>query len=71
MKMSKLLLTGAIVFLQVLGVLSAGAARWAMLGANVLTFGLTLVGGPLLPAGPPVNRRVPLAGSRFSAPDAV
>ena len=47
----------------------AGTNLWWMLIANAAVLvGAALV-GPLLPQGPPVNRRVPLAGSRFSVSD--
>ncbi len=42
------------------------AAPWSMTVANVLVAAGVLAIGPLLPQGPPVNRRIPLAGSRFS-----
>jgi hypothetical protein len=48
--------------------------RWHpiwMLAGNVLIFVITMVVGPLIPAGPPVNRRVGLPGSRFSPPKPV
>ncbi len=35
---------------------------------NILAVVLTLIVGPLLPQGPPGNRRVPLEGSRFNPP---
>ena len=48
----------------------AGTNLWWMLIANAAVLvGAALV-SPLLPPGPPVNRRVPLAGSRFSVSDA-
>jgi NADH-quinone oxidoreductase subunit H len=52
-----LLLTGFIV--------AAGASLWWCVLANVIVVAMWLVVGPRVPAGPPVNRRVPLAGSRF------
>jgi NADH-quinone oxidoreductase subunit H len=45
-----------------------GAPPAAYTGINILAVILTLVVGPLLPAGPPTNRRVPLEGSRFNPP---
>jgi NADH-quinone oxidoreductase subunit H len=33
---------------------------------NIVAILLAALAGPLLPAGPPVNRRIPLAGSRFN-----
>ena len=39
---------------------------WAFAIVNVVVAVLAAVISPLLPSGPPVNRRVPLAGSRFS-----
>jgi hypothetical protein len=41
---------------------------WVNLVANVLIFFAVVFLGRLIPAGPPVNRRVQLEGSRFSAP---
>ena len=40
--------------------------RWGLLAVNVIVFVGAMLLGPKLPAGPPVNRRVPLAGSRYS-----
>ncbi len=45
--------------------------NWTALLSNAITAGLVLTLGGKLPQGPPVNRRVPLEGSRFSAPTAV
>ncbi len=53
-----LLATGTLVFLD--------QPLWSLTLANVGALGVMLVAGPLLPQGPPVNRRVPLPGSRFS-----
>ncbi|MBI1337812.1 MAG: hypothetical protein GC164_12745 [Phycisphaera sp.] len=39
---------------------------WVYTAINAGVFVLMLVVGPLIPTGPKVNRRVPLAGSRFS-----
>ncbi len=39
---------------------------WAFAAANIAVTVTAAVIGPMLPSGPPVNRRVPLAGSRFS-----
>jgi len=52
-----LLMTGVFVF--------AGLRHWVWLG-NVALFGATLVLAPFVPEGKPVNRRIPLRGSRFS-----
>jgi len=41
--------------------------RWSMLVANVLVFALVTGLSRFLPQGPPINRRVKLAGSRFSS----
>ncbi|MCX5658239.1 MAG: NADH-quinone oxidoreductase subunit H [Planctomycetota bacterium] len=53
-----LLASGVIVYLRL--------SPWYFLLANIAVFVGGLFVGPLLPQGPPVNRRVPLAGSRFS-----
>jgi hypothetical protein len=37
-----------------------------LFGCNVLLLVICLTVGPRLPQGPAVNRRIPLAGSRFS-----
>lgn len=63
-----MLLTGLLVYLQPEGA-SKTTWQWTMLGANVLVFVGAMVIGPMLPKGPPVNRRVKLEGSRFSAPE--
>lgn len=42
------------------------ASPWWALAINAAALASTLVIGPLLPAGPPVNRRIGLEGSRFS-----
>jgi len=42
--------------------------NWTMLAANILTFAGVMVIGPLMPKGPPVNRRIALEGSRFNPP---
>ena len=53
-----LLATGVIVFFKL--------SLWSALLANALVLlGVAWV-GPLLPQGPPINRRIALAGSRFS-----
>ena len=44
-----------------------GAAKgWRFLLANIVVAVAGAVSGPMLPSGPGVNRKVPLAGSRFS-----
>jgi NADH-quinone oxidoreductase subunit H len=53
-----LLVTGVLVYLD--------APLWAYPVANVAVAVVAAIVTPLLPAGPPVNRRVPLRGSRFS-----
>ena len=60
MTMLMLLINAVIVF--------AGAGGWWALAGNALVAAIVLLVGPLLPAGPAVNRRVPLAGSRFMPP---
>ncbi|MEX2212482.1 MAG: complex I subunit 1 family protein [Phycisphaeraceae bacterium] len=62
-----MMLAGLIRALQPEGV-STQAWNWLMLPANVLVFFGAMVIAPLLPKGPPVNRRVELEGSRFSPP---
>ena len=63
-----MLLTGLLVAVQPEG-FSKTAWHWTMLLANVLVFAGAMVIGPMLPKGPPVNRRVKLEGSRFSPPE--
>ncbi len=53
-----LLLSGALVFVR--------APMWGHLAANAAALAAALWIGPMLPQGPPVNRRIGLAGSRFS-----
>ncbi len=43
-----------------------GWSKWMLLAGNVVIFAGLMVVGPLIPAGPPVNRKVSLRGSRFS-----
>jgi len=57
MSLALLLLTGILVFLN--------AEQWLLVG-NIAVFVASLLIAPLIPAGPPVNRRVGLEGSRFS-----
>lgn len=57
-----LVATGVVVWLKL--------SLWVLLGANVLAALIVLGIGPLIPEGAPVNRRVPLEGSRFSPPTA-
>jgi len=45
--------------------------HWTMLAANVAVALGTIIVGPLIPQGAPPNRRIPLAGSRFSPLEAV
>lgn len=42
------------------------ASPWWALAVNAAALAAMLVVGPMLPAGPPVNRRIGLEGSRFS-----
>jgi NADH-quinone oxidoreductase subunit H len=60
-----LLVTGLVVFLRPAN-WSPTAWYFLLLPANILAFVALIVIGPAVPEGPPVNRRVPLAGSRFS-----
>jgi NADH-quinone oxidoreductase subunit H len=60
-----LLMTGLLTALKPAGV-APHVWNWTMLGANVLTFVGMMTVGPLMPKGPPVNRRIGLEGSRFS-----
>ena len=55
-----LLLSAAVVYLD--------GSNWWCLAANIGCFAVVLVVGPLIPQGPPVNRRAALAGSRFNPP---
>jgi NADH-quinone oxidoreductase subunit H len=55
-----LLASGLIVFFD--------GSPWLHLVANVAVLVGMVILGPMVPAGPPVNRRVPLEGSRFSPP---
>jgi NADH-quinone oxidoreductase subunit H len=57
-----------IVMMVVVGVMTRlGLTQWWMFTlANVIVAVAAALISPLLPAGPPVNRRVQLAGSRFS-----
>lgn len=57
-----LLLSGLIVYLD-----PAAPKLWYFV-ANLVLIALGVFVGPRLPQGPPVNRKVPLAGSRYSAP---
>jgi NADH-quinone oxidoreductase subunit H len=52
-----LILTGLVVFFDL--------NRWWLLPGNIAVVAIVYGIMPLLPAGPPVNRRVPLEGSRF------
>ena len=61
--LSLLLVTGALWYFH-------QQAWWMLCGANALVVLAVIVLSPLIPAGAPVNRRVPLVGSRFSAPRA-
>lgn len=57
-----LLITGTFVFVRV-------EPMWLWcLSANLIVFVCAAMFGSRLPQGPPVNRRVPLEGSRFSPP---
>jgi NADH-quinone oxidoreductase subunit H len=57
-----------IVMLVIVGVMTAmGLNQWWMFAiANVVVAISAAAISPMLPSGPPVNRKVPLAGSRFS-----
>ena len=63
-----------IVMLLVCGIMTAvdvhyenvSLGWWAYLLANIVVTVVAAVVSPMLPSGPPVNRKVPLAGSRFS-----
>ena len=61
-----LLFTGILVHAKVLG--AVWYTPWWYLALNVIVFVGAVVLGPLIPQGPPVNRRVPLEGSRFNPP---
>jgi len=47
-------------------VVALGLPKWTLLLMNIVVFAGMVFIGPLLPAGPNVNRRVALSGSRFS-----
>ncbi|MEM6504074.1 MAG: complex I subunit 1 family protein [Planctomycetota bacterium] len=62
-----------IVFLVIVGVMTSLSKTypwlsewWVFLIANIAIAVIAAIIAPLLPSGPPVNRKVPLAGSRFS-----
>lgn len=55
-----LLATGILVYFRL--------SPWWYLAANLVALLGAAIVGPKVPQGPPVNRRVPLAGSRFSPP---
>ena len=57
-----------IVMMVIVGLMTAwGLDQWWMFGlANIAVAIIAAIIGPMLPSGPPVNRKVPLAGSRFS-----
>ncbi|MEM1109740.1 MAG: complex I subunit 1 family protein [Planctomycetota bacterium] len=55
-----LLLSGLIVFID------PPAQKVWLFGANVVLLVVGMFVGPRLPQGPPVNRKIPLAGSRYS-----
>ncbi|MGB0766450.1 MAG: complex I subunit 1/NuoH family protein [Phycisphaeraceae bacterium] len=57
-----------IVMMVVVGLMTAGGLDqwWMFLIVNVVVAVVAAAVSPLLPSGPPVNRKVPLAGSRFS-----
>lgn len=61
-----LLATGALVYTGL-----AKTHPWSMTLANLGAVLVVLVLGPMIPQGPPVNRRVGLEGSRFSPPQQV
>lgn len=60
-----LLVTGILVYLDLAGP-TAGVWNWSLLAVNIVVLLGAAVIGPLLPQGPPTNRRVGLEGSRFS-----
>ncbi len=61
-----LVLTGFIEFGVVEGTFTRATGNWLMLAGNgVVILGILII-GPRVPQGAPVNRRVPLTGSRFS-----
>lgn len=57
-----------IVMMVVIGIMTwQGLTQWWMFAiVNIAVAIAAALIGPMLPSGPPVNRRVPLAGSRFS-----
>ena len=57
-----------IVMLVIVGLMTAiDFDQWWMFAiANIVVAVAAAVIGPMLPSGPPVNRKIPLAGSRFS-----
>ena len=62
-----------IVFLVIVGIMTMVSKHhpwvgqwWMFLIANIAMAVVAAIIAPMLPAGPPVNRKVPLAGSRFS-----
>ena len=60
--LTMLLVSSVIVFL--------GGNHWLVhLIANVVVFTTAAIVAPLVPVGAPVNRRVPLEGSRFNPPE--
>jgi len=46
-------------------VIAAGGSLWWCLPMNLIVIAGWVFVGPRVPSGPPVNRRVPMAGSRF------
>ncbi len=65
-----LLATAVLEFLVVNGTLSRPLAHWLMLASNVGVAVAAMLIGMVLPQGAPINRRVPLEGSRFNPPQA-
>jgi NADH-quinone oxidoreductase subunit H len=63
--LAMLLITGLVIFIRPIDV-QPQHWYWMLTVANVAVVLALLVLGPRVPAGPPVNRRVGLAGSRFS-----
>jgi NADH-quinone oxidoreductase subunit H len=63
--LAMLLITGLVIFIRPIDA-QPQHWYWVLTVANVAVVLALLVLGPRVPAGPPVNRRVGLAGSRFS-----
>jgi len=61
-----MLVTGTIVFIDTVTDMAPAVRTLLLLAANLIVAVVAALVAPHLPEGPPVNRRVPLAGSRFS-----